>query len=431
MDNNDDDGENRDGDEQWYQYRTQNFCANSAYTLYGIPKHGVSILNHCSRGHYINSFFTYGGADVLLQAIGKSPDVYYDASSGYSNQNAYGYGNYTNADCTVLEYGDGNNGNDHRELEGEEPEQSERELNSGDNNYYNRDDDGYYGMSSTMGCSLNGKFNIATFGGEVCDGNNFIEVIDKMRKYNRQMGSVGCHQIHGNGILGGSNKTAVALLRNSWACDIDLYPDGLCPDPYGYKQRSANSLRAVSHGQSGRLAIMNGRLKMPLSIISWFAFLVGSFLGIFSYRLQNKERIERKGKGKAHIGMIRCLQTDFAVWIGLKRRKGSSKKIKGDKTWDSNDPGNKRSSSSKRRGSRSRSRSRNRSYEEPMPGDETGDFYDSMDYDDYDDHDDVEATSPRSSSKHKKSRRSGEKKKKKSKRSSKSRRHRDHDDVGL
>ena len=31
-------GDNRDGDEQWYQYRTQGFCANAAYSLYGQRK---------------------------------------------------------------------------------------------------------------------------------------------------------------------------------------------------------------------------------------------------------------------------------------------------------------------------------------------------------------------------------------------------------
>lgn len=38
VDNNDDDGEGRDGDEQWYLARTQDFCANVAFSLYGLPK---------------------------------------------------------------------------------------------------------------------------------------------------------------------------------------------------------------------------------------------------------------------------------------------------------------------------------------------------------------------------------------------------------
>ena len=390
MDNNDDDGENRDGDEQWYQYRTQPFCANIAYTLYGIPKHGVSLLNHCSRGHYINSFFTYGGADVLLRAIGKSPKVYYGAEyNGY----AHGYGNYTNADCTILEQGD------------------RRELNSGDNN---NNDDGYNGISSTMGCSLDGRFNIATFGNEECDGNNFIEIVDNMRAYNRQMNNVGCHQIHGNGILH-RNQPAIQLLSNSWACDIDLYGHGQCPDPYGYKQRMANSLRAVSHGQSGRLAIMNGRLKMPVRIISWFAFIIATTLGMFTYRLNNKERIERKGKGKEVLGILRCLQTDFAVWIGIKRRKGSSSSRRskgGEKTWDSGERELSRNRS-RSRSNRKKSKSRGQEEEEyddggNYYGDEVGDYYDNDMHhqDSYDDEMEGGASPGRKSSRHKSHRKS-------------------------
>ena len=34
-------GDNRDGDEQWYQYRTQNFCANAAYSLYGRKRNDL------------------------------------------------------------------------------------------------------------------------------------------------------------------------------------------------------------------------------------------------------------------------------------------------------------------------------------------------------------------------------------------------------
>merc|ERR1719343_1278272 len=44
-------GDNRDGDEQWYQYRTQGFCANAAYSLYGVKKSQQLIpsFTGCSR----------------------------------------------------------------------------------------------------------------------------------------------------------------------------------------------------------------------------------------------------------------------------------------------------------------------------------------------------------------------------------------------
>jgi len=154
VDNNDDDGEDRDGDEQWYLARTQDFCANVAFSLYGIPKNHVSLMS-CSRGNFINSFFTYGGADTLLQALDKDPNVYYDGEyvDGYYNSNyANGY-DVSNADCVV-------------------------------------DNDSY--MSSTMGCSADGKFAIATFQGDYCHGTDFYDIIDPLNSYNRQMGRLGC-----------------------------------------------------------------------------------------------------------------------------------------------------------------------------------------------------------------------------------------------
>ena len=75
-------GDYRDGDEKWYQYRTQSFCANAAYSLYGIKKSdgsGSWTSGSCNRGHFINSFFTYGGADKLLKAVGMEAEMYYDA----------------------------------------------------------------------------------------------------------------------------------------------------------------------------------------------------------------------------------------------------------------------------------------------------------------------------------------------------------------
>eukprot|EP00527_Entomoneis_sp_CCMP2396_P007627 CAMPEP_0198140466 /NCGR_PEP_ID=MMETSP1443-20131203/3612_1 /TAXON_ID=186043 /ORGANISM="Entomoneis sp., Strain CCMP2396" /LENGTH=199 /DNA_ID=CAMNT_0043802887 /DNA_START=138 /DNA_END=734 /DNA_ORIENTATION=- len=70
----DDDGENRDGDENWYQGRTPYYAANAGFSLYG-SKGMSSLLNlggACHGGTYINSFFTNNGADVLIQALGIS-----------------------------------------------------------------------------------------------------------------------------------------------------------------------------------------------------------------------------------------------------------------------------------------------------------------------------------------------------------------------
>ena len=68
-------GDNRDGDGQWYQYRTQGFCANAAYSLYRRRKDEV-----------------HSWWDNLLEGLGLTPvsffepdddDNYDDASADY------------------------------------------------------------------------------------------------------------------------------------------------------------------------------------------------------------------------------------------------------------------------------------------------------------------------------------------------------------
>mmetsp|Transcript_32286 Transcript_32286/g.78771 ORF Transcript_32286/g.78771 Transcript_32286/m.78771 type:complete len:486 (-) Transcript_32286:3450-4907(-) len=277
----DDDGEGRDGDEQWYLSRTQEFCANAAFSLYGIPKNHISLLS-CTRGNFINSFFTYGGADNLLEALGRQPNVYYDGEyvDGYYNANYYS-GNSTNSECV-----------------------------------YNGDT----GLSSTMGCAAKGQFAMATFEGDYCHGGDFYDVIDPLRKYNRQMRRVGCHKIWGRNGFGNHDQMATLLLKNSWSCDLDLYPNG-CPDPYGKKARYDYALRAVAHGQSPKWAIANMKWKRPLRVLSWLMIAGGVFLLIFGYNVKNRDRMAANGGGLR--GFFRVVSEDIHAYrkeLARKRR---------------------------------------------------------------------------------------------------------------
>jgi len=284
IDNNDDDGEGRDGDEQWYLARTQGFCANAAFSLYGIPKNRFSVMS-CSRGNFINSFFTYGGADTLLNALGKEPKVHYDGAyvNGYYNSNYENGYNVSNADCVV-------------------------------------DEDNY--MSSTMGCSAGGKFAMAEFEGQYCHGTDFYDIIDPLNKYNRQMGRIGCHRIWARNF--GSMDVASQLFKNSWSCDLNLYPNG-CPDPYGKKASYDYALRAVAHGQSAAWAVASMKLKLPLRILSWFFVLSGVFFLIFGYRLQNRDRMSALGGGLR--GFFRVVSEDLHGYrksLAKRRREAKS-----------------------------------------------------------------------------------------------------------
>jgi len=284
IDNNDDDGENRDGDEQWYLARTQDFCANVAFSLYGIPKNHISVMS-CSRGNFINSFFTYGGADTLLQALGKSPNVFYEGEyvNGYYNSNYQNGYNSSNSDCLV-------------------------------------DEDNY--KSSTMGCSAGGKFAMAEFEGEYCHGTDFYDIIDPLNKYNRQMGRIGCQRIWGRNF--GSSEVASQLFRNSWSCDLNLYPNG-CPDPYGKKASYDYALRAVAHGQSAAWAVANMKLKLPLRILSWFLVISGFLFFVFGYHIQNRDRMASSGGGMR--GFFRVMSEDIHAYrrrLARKRRAAKS-----------------------------------------------------------------------------------------------------------
>jgi len=263
VDDNDDDGEGRDGDENWYQGRIQEFCANAAYSLYGIPKNWISApLMGCSQGHYIDSFFTYNSSDVFLRAMGETQT-----------------NNLFSDDELIWGVGKGGAGC----------------HDNGD------------GSSSSLGCTVDGKYGLATFGDEYCDGNYFYS-IEEMHDYSSKV-STSCHLIYGrNGWVSGTSESIEELLSNSWSCDVELYPNG-CPDPYGKKKVKSNALHAASKGWNPSLAYNNSRFKGPIRITAWFFLILGIFFFLFSYRLSNKDRIKKRGGGLR--GMILVAREDY------------------------------------------------------------------------------------------------------------------------
>lgn len=342
-DNYDDDGENRDGDEYWYQYRTQPFCANAAFSLYGVLKnHWLTMpFHHCSRATYINSFFTYGGADTVLEALNVQVQTVFDEMDDYGGDDdddggyggGGGYGKtHSNAVCYEVENENNYNNNNNRRFllwedeDQEEEEHQRRDLNSNDNNN-NYDYSSNSGTSSTMGCSAKGAFVAALFGGQTCDGNYYLESTDELRRYNRKMSGVRCRQVwnrfaHGSGGAGtydrrrrgrrqleqqqrelednnnnngnnnyyaanSYNSPAEYLLSHSWACDVSLYPSG-CPDPYGLKSKYDAVLAAVAAGRSPGLAVWQVRLRAPLAVLSTACLLAAVALLGFSYYLHRR-----------------------------------------------------------------------------------------------------------------------------------------------
>jgi hypothetical protein len=320
VDSFDDDGETRDGDEYWYQDRTQPFCANAAYSLYGQLKNHWGGFNSCTKKTYINSFFTYGGADTLLSVLDISTSTIFDDENGDDDGNT---SKNSNAVCYEIEDENSNYNN-------------RRELDSQDDNNYDQS------MSSTMGCSAEGKFSVALFEGDTCDGNKFLETSDELSKYNRGANGINCKQIwnlrkdgktlNSNNRRGLENQnddngsyyqpasSAEALLMNSWACDVQIYPDG-CPDPYSLKEKYDAVLTAVSNGQSPNKAIRNARLKTPTRFVSTIMLLAGLVLLGGAYFIQNK----KKGVFTAihdDINELLCVKGPMTVkyvWSGFRK----------------------------------------------------------------------------------------------------------------
>lgn len=223
------------------------------------------------------------------------------------------------------------------------------ENGNNNNNNNNNNNDGSGGVSSTMGCSADGSFVVAQFSGGTCDGNYFLKTTDRLSDYNKAMNGVNCRQIwnyrkHYSGSSSSSNNNgaqrelnnnddanskssysyanpAEALLSNSWACDISVYPKG-CPDPYGLKKRYDAVLQAVSSGRSSRMAVTNARLKVPLTVVSWVAVSVGIGFLFAAYFISNKLRIEKTGLlptlchdfKKASISCCKHSWTKFALY---------------------------------------------------------------------------------------------------------------------
>lgn len=249
IDNYDDDGENRDGDENWYQGRTTTFRANAAYSLYGI-KRGQTRLNKCSRATYINSFITTMGADTILNVLGRKN---YDDS---------GYGH---AYCYEVDQ-------DNRD----------RDLASGDNA---QNDDS---ISTTMGCSLTGdKFVMSTFQGSYCEGQYFLNTIDNMNAYNKAINKVTCEKIwdYSKGYKSGERVETAAdtLLAASSACSNYMY-SGHCPDPYGIGKRYKAAI-AKQGGMS---------VQKKFQVTSWIALSVGLGLIAVAVYVKNRMRIRRR-----------------------------------------------------------------------------------------------------------------------------------------
>ena len=287
-------GDYRDGDGRWYRFRTQSFCANAAYSLYGV-KRGSVPFGTCNKAHFINSFFTYDGADNLLKAVGITPERYYEYDGNGNGerrklQENDGDGDddaqqkepvehdYGNANCVEINYnGEG----------GDENNNNGRNLASNDVNE---------GYSSALGCDAKGNYIMAAFQGGSCNGNYFLDSLDSMDTYNDEFGNIGCHKIFSNSgdSEDYSQEAIYTLLRDSWACDTQLYPHS-CPDPHGIKSIDEYALHSAAHGGNGMRAYKSQTMQAGMNIMSCLFLIMAACLSTVAYYLKNRGRIQKDG----------------------------------------------------------------------------------------------------------------------------------------
>lgn len=357
VDNFDDDGENHDGDEDWYITRTRQFCANTAFSLYGIRKNNFKLVNTCSKGTYINSFFTYGGADTLARALDLSVNT--KDSNRYAAATDDTYGGTSNSDCVAVD-GDGRRALEHEsEATLDQFHRALSDSSSDEDDDWDDEEavDTSNVASTTMGCAASAtskynKFVVAGFEDDYCSGASFVETVNTLKSYNRALHKVSCTRIWDLGSYNRNqknngdddayaaadddaanrrdlgeddnyykrtyNSVAERLLYHSWACDLSLYPND-CPDPYGLKRKYFNVMKAAANGQPITLAVMNAKLRKPIKVLTILFLITGCYLCCFAYWLRNRSYIVNHGGGVR--GLWATVQRDiFAAHVAVQAK---------------------------------------------------------------------------------------------------------------
>lgn len=267
-------GDSHDGggdeDDYWYLGSQQEFRANIAYSLYGTLRDEKD--RGCTKGTYINSFFTHSGFDTFTYTLG------IDASDAYSY-------------CS--------NG-----------------RNSGDKlirRFLENENNGY---STGTGCSYQGAFVLDKFSGYQCNGAQYVETVDDLSSFNEQMEQIDCVQIYNSADYITSvedddnpndeydededeeeaereedddenddpyqSSIAYNILSSSSACTYRMNR-GKCPDPFGQMNTyEKNMHKAVNLAKRGEKWELPDTHRSLLSTLCLPLFMSGIVLTIYS-----------------------------------------------------------------------------------------------------------------------------------------------------
>ena len=190
-----DNGCEGDGNENsWYMGRTPCYRANVAYSLYGIPTGENVTGSPCSKGTYINSFFSTYGVETFAGSLG------FDAGDATD-------------DCEIY-----SQGNDDAANNGDLSSQNNVMLYAGS-------------TSSTTACAADGSFVQGLFKGAYCSSRDHTSDLGTLSELNSAVEGMECYRIYSadDGIDLASN-----LLLYSETCSKLEYPM-TCPDPFHVK----------------------------------------------------------------------------------------------------------------------------------------------------------------------------------------------------
>lgn len=279
-----------DEDDNWYLGTVPCFTANVAFTLYGKLK---GKRGGCSKGTYINSFYTFEGVEAFTNALARA------ATSGFSYVNVGdGEGEGEN---------NGNNGGDYGDMQSSAcsayyGDDGGNRAEAYDDVYVNNAESFNYDASSqSLSCSSDGSFDIKAFGGGSCFGGAATKVIDNLRNFNKLMKNSGCVEIYDSSSSQQGKYSPLYLLQQSKTCSLrDTF--NKCPDPHGKLARYTKRLEGATSSIDPH-SIDRARTKaIARTCMIWgVAFILLAFLFLFescSYGSDGKSKISKMIKAR-------------------------------------------------------------------------------------------------------------------------------------
>lgn len=199
------------GQDLWYLQLSECFRANAAYSLYGVKKGQEDV--GCTKGTYLNSFFTTNGVDEFLQALEQ-------AGVQFTSSGEEGGDQGLSSECVT-----------EQAQQDDDQAQYQSDYTSNNRKIFEGS------ISSGLGCDQK-QFAYKIYQGAYCSDRDEATVTDTLSSFNGDLENVQCTQIYSASQVNQDDANqnqedmGLNLLDTSAVCNVRLYPDQ-CPDPFG------------------------------------------------------------------------------------------------------------------------------------------------------------------------------------------------------